>query len=46
MRDDTCRKKLIIEKVLPCDRHIIEARERFWRRKYDAIHNGLNRQAT
>jgi peptide-methionine (R)-S-oxide reductase len=39
-------KFLIIEKVFPHDRHVLEARERFWRRKYDAIHNGLNRQAT
>ena len=43
---DNTMKFLVIEKVFPHDRHVLEARERFWRRKYDAIHNGLNRQAT
>ena len=39
-------KFLIIEKVFPQDRHTLEARERFWRKRYNAIHTGLNRQAT
>ena len=35
-------KFLVIEKVFSHDRHVLEARERFWREKYDCTNRGLN----
>ena len=33
---------LVFEKVFSRDRHVLEARERFWREQYDCTNNGLN----
>ena len=33
---------LVIEKVFSHDRHVLEARERFWREQYGCTNRGLN----
>ena len=37
---------LVIEKVDSRDKHVLEARERYWRKQYNAISKGLNKNAT
>ena len=40
--DSSHMKFLVFEKVFSRDRHVLEARERFWREQYDCTNNGLN----
>ena len=35
-----------IEKVHTRDKQVLEARERYWRKQYNAIYKGLNKNAT
>ena len=40
--DPSHMKFLAFEKVYSRDKHILEARERFWRNQYDCTNMGLN----